>query len=154
MSSGVVSTVLAGLMPLLGAGLGASATLLVQRNSGRQSKLRFLAESRLAHRDELKSAILAYFEAAQRLQGEFDIRERGGTPEDVKPLIERVWLAEKQVEIICSDALRDRMVAHARGLHDVVRDPVTHPDWWAYCRPLQEDLLAQAKAELARDHVW
>ncbi|WP_280490470.1 hypothetical protein [Nocardia carnea] len=154
MSSGVVSTVVTGLMPLLGAGLGASATLLVQRNSARQTKSQFLAESRLAHRDELKSAILAYFEAAQRLQGELDVRERGGTPDDVKRLIESVWLAEKQVEIICSDALRDRMVAHARGLHDVVRGPATYPDWWAHCRPLQEDLLAQAKVELTRDHDW
>lgn len=154
MLSGVVSTVVTGLMPLLGAGLGASATLLVQRNSARQSKLRFLAESRLAHREELKSAIIAYLEAAQRLQGEFDVRERGGTSNDEKRLIEGVWLAEKQVEIICTDALRDRMIAHAQGLHDVVRDPMRFPDWWAHCRPLQEDLLAQAKIELARAHDW
>ncbi|MFI6364974.1 hypothetical protein ACIBG0_19705 [Nocardia sp. NPDC050630] len=65
MSSGVVSTLVTGLMPLLGAGLGASATLLVQRNSAREAKLEFLAESRLAHREELKSAILDYFATAQ-----------------------------------------------------------------------------------------
>ncbi|WP_040789158.1 hypothetical protein [Nocardia paucivorans] len=154
MSSGVVSTLVTSLMPLLGAGLGASATLLVQRSSARQSKLEFLAKSRLAHREELKSAILAYFETTQRLQGELDARERGDTPDDLKRLIESVWLAEKRVEIICSDPLRDRVIAHARGLHDVVRDPVAHPDWWAHCRPLQHELLSQVKAELARDHEW
>ncbi len=152
MSSGVISTLITGLMPLLGAGLGASTTLLVQRSSAREAKLRFEAENRLAHREELKSALLDYFENAQRLQGELDVRERGGTPDDLKRMIESVWLAEKRVEIICSDALRDCVVAHARGLHDAVRDAAAHPDWWAHCRSLQNDLISQAKAELARVH--
>jgi hypothetical protein len=154
MSPGVVSTLLTSLMPLLGAALGASATLLVQRSSARQSKLELLAESRLAHREELKSAILGYLETAQRLQSELDVRERGGVPEDLKRLIESVWLAEKRVEIICSDALRARIVAHAEGLHAAVRDPAAHPDWWAHCESLQAGLLAQAKVELVREHDW
>jgi hypothetical protein len=127
---------------------------MVQRSSARSAKLKFLAESRLARREEVKSAIIDYFEATQRLQGELDIRERGGTPADLKRLIESVWLAEKRVEIICSDALRDRVVAHARGLHAAVRDPATYPDWWAHCSALQSDLLAEAKAELIPKHDW
>lgn len=154
MSSGVLSTFVTGLLPLLGAGFGASATLLVQRSTARTTKLKFLAETHLAHREELKSAIIDYFEAAQRLQGELDIRERGGNPTDLKRLMENVWLAEKRVEIICSDALRDRMVAHARGLHDAVRDAAAHPDWWAHCAELQRDLLTEAKAELVPKHEW
>lgn len=154
MVSGVLSTFVTGLLPLLGAGFGASATLLVQRSTARTAKLRFLAETRLAHREELKTAIIDYFEATQQLQGELDVRERGGTPADVKRLMENVWLAEKRVEIICSDALRDRMIAHARGLHDAVRDPVAYPDWWGHCSALQRDLLAEAKTELAPKHEW
>ncbi|MEV6432267.1 hypothetical protein [Nocardia sp. NPDC051463] len=154
MSTGVVSTLVTGLLPLLGAGLGASATLMVQRSSARAAELKFRAESRLARREEVKSAIIDYFETTQRLQGELDIRERGGTPADLKPLIESVWLAEKRVEIICSDALRDRVVAHARGLHDAVRDPATFPDWWAHCSSLQCELMAEAKAELIPKHDW
>ncbi|MFE3195398.1 hypothetical protein ACFXHA_40795 [Nocardia sp. NPDC059240] len=154
MTAGVTTTLVTGLLPLFGAGLGASATLLVQRSSAREAKLRFRAESRLAHREELKSALLDYFETAQRLQRELDVRERGGTPQDLKRLIENVWLAEKRIEIICSEVLRDRVVAHARGLHDAVRDSVAHPDWWAHCQTLQCDLLSQAKVELARNHDW
>lgn len=154
MSTGIVSTLVTGLLPLLGAGLGASATVAVQRSSARAAKLKFLAESHLARRDELKSAIVDYLETAQRLQGELDVRERGEAPADLKRLIESVWLAEKRVELICSDALRDRVVAHARGLHDVVRDPVTYPDWWAHCSSLQSDLLAEVKAELVPKHDW
>lgn len=154
MSSGIASTVVSGLLPLLGAGFGASATLMVQRSSARAARLRFAAESRLAHREELKSAIMDYFEAAQQLQGELDVRERGGTPADLKRLVEGVWLAEKRVEIICSDILREKMVAHATGLHNAVRDPVMYPDWWAHCSSLQRDLLAQAKADLLPTHEW
>ncbi|MEV0292154.1 hypothetical protein [Nocardia sp. NPDC050710] len=154
MSSGIASIVVSGLLPLFGAGFGASATLMVQRSSARAAKLKFAAESRLAHREELKSAIMNYFEAAQQVQGELDVRERGGAPADLKRLIESVWLAEKRVEIICSDTLRDKMVAHARGLHDAVRDAVTYPDWWAHCSLLQCELLAQTKADLARKHDW
>ncbi|MGW5381433.1 hypothetical protein [Nocardia sp. NPDC003963] len=154
MTSAVVSTVVTSLMPLLGAAVGASATILVQRNSARQSKHEFVAESRLAHREELKSAVLAYFEAAQRLQTEFDIRERGGTPQDPRRSIEGVWLAEKRVELLCSEELRGRVLAHASALQDIVRDPVAHPDWWAYCEPAQHALLSQAKLDLARDRGW
>ena len=86
-------------------------------------KVRYTAESRAAHRAELKSAVLNYFEHAQRLQGGLDARERGEPLPDLKRLIEDVWLAEKTVEIISSDALRDRIIEHARGLHRAVRDP-------------------------------
>lgn len=154
MTSALVSTLVTSLMPLLGAAVGASATILVQRNSARQSKSEFLAESRLAHREELKSALLAYFEAAQRLQAELDIRERGGTPDDPKRSVEGVWLAEKRIELLCSEELRSCVLAHAGALHDAVRDPAAHPDWWAHCGSLQHDLLAQAKRDLARDREW
>ncbi|MET8797678.1 hypothetical protein ABZV91_14715 [Nocardia sp. NPDC004568] len=154
MTSAVLSTLVTGLTPLLGAALGASATLLVQRNSARHSEREFLAERQLAHREELKSAILTYLEAAQRLQTEFDIRERGGAPADPRRLIEDVWLAEKRVELICPDELRDRVLAHASALQDIVRDPGAYPDWWAYCAPAQHELLAQAKRSLIRDQGW
>ncbi|WP_157228829.1 hypothetical protein [Nocardia brevicatena] len=65
-----------------------------------------------------------YFEAAQQPQGELDVRERGGTPADLKRLVEGVWPAEKRVEIICSDTLREKMIAHAKGLHNAVWIPV------------------------------
>ncbi|MFQ6398977.1 hypothetical protein ACLMAJ_36765 [Nocardia sp. KC 131] len=67
MSTGVVSTLIMGLLPLFGAGLGASATLMVQRSSARAAKLEFRAESRLARREEVNSAIIDYFETTQRL---------------------------------------------------------------------------------------
>ena len=83
---------------------------------------------------------------------ELDARERGETPTNLKRLVEQLWLAEKAVEVICSDALRDQLIAHARSLHRVVRDAVMYPDWWACCALLQEALLAQIKVELHPNH--
>ncbi len=100
----------------------------------------------------MKSAALGYLAHAQRLQGELEARERGETLTDLKRLVEQLWLAEKGVEIICSDALRDRLIGHARGLHRVVRVGVTHPDWRDHCANLQEALLAQIKVELHPNH--
>jgi hypothetical protein len=148
MSSGVASDLITGLLPLVGAALGASATVAVQRSTTRASRLQYAAEVQTARREEVKSAVINYFEQTQRLQGQLDARERGESPIELKVLIEKVWLAEKQVEIIASDALRDRLIAHARGLHQVVRDPRAFPDWWDHCSDLQSDLLAQIKRDL------
>lgn len=126
--------------------------MAVRRATTTAERERYAAESRAAHRAELKAAALNYLEHAQRLQGELDVRERGESPTGLKRLIEELWLAEKGVEIICSGALRDRLIAHARSLHQVVRDAAAYPDWWAHCAPLQEVLLAQIKLELEPKH--
>jgi hypothetical protein len=148
MTSGIAADLITGLLPLLGAGLGASATVVVQRSSTTATRMQYAAQVRTVRRDQVKTAVISYFEHAQRLQGQLDARERGDSPNDVKQLIEKVWLAEKQVEIIASDDLRDRLIAHARGLHDVVRDETIFPDWWAHCAHLQDVLLAQIKQDL------
>ena len=131
--SEIASPLVSGLLPLVGVAVGAWATVAVRRSTTRAERERFVAESRAAHRAEVKSAALDYLAHAQRLQGGLDARERGKTPTDLKRLVEQLWLAEKAVEIICSDALRDQLIAHARGLHRVLRHAVTYPDWWASC---------------------
>lgn len=150
--SDIASPLISGLLALSGVGVGAWATMAVRRAATMADRERYIAESRAAHRAELKTAVLNYLEHAQQLQGELDVRERGQSPEDLKRLIEQLWLAEKGVEIICSDALRDRLVAHARGLHEVVRDAADYPDWWAHCADLQYALIAQIKLELEPHH--
>lgn len=151
MTTDVVSTIIAGTLPLVAAGLGAAATIAVQRGTAKAANVRFAAETRTSHREEIKTAVLDYLNHAQRLQGQLDARERGEPAPKLKRLVEQLWLAEKAVEIICSEALRDCLVAHARGLHDVVRQPQRYPDWWARCAQQQYDLLAQVKQELAHE---
>jgi hypothetical protein len=153
MTTDIASSLIAGILPLVAAGLGAAATIAVQRGTTKAARDRFTAEIRASHREEVKTAVLDYLNHAQQLQGQLDARERGEPASDLKRLVEELWLAEKGVEIICSQALRDRLVAHARGLHDVVRDPQTYPDWWARCADLQYDLLAEVKQELTHGRL-
>jgi hypothetical protein len=144
-----VSTLLiSGFLPLVGVGIGAIATLLVQRQSSQDSRNRFVVENRRAHQDAVKAALMTYFERAQDLQGQLDARERVGQHADLKPLIEHIWLAEKALEIICSDELSACVVVHARALHEVSRDDVKYRDWWPHCEAAQTALIAQAKRDL------
>jgi hypothetical protein len=146
--SDLATGIVTGLLPLIGVGIGTAATLVVQRSSERASRGRFVAESRRTYQDEIKAALMTYFETAQVLQGQLDNRERGAEFNELKPLIERVWLTEKALEIVCSDELATCLIAHARALHDVVRDGRTHLDWWQHCAEPQAALIAQAKRDL------
>ncbi|MFI5808774.1 hypothetical protein [Streptomyces sp. NPDC051561] len=128
--------------------VGAAATLLVQRSAARETRARIAEERRAAHRAEVKAAISSYLEAAHKLQGELDARERGEAAPAIKGLVERLWPAEKQVEIISSDDLQQPLIAHNKALHDVSREPTQYPDWWVHLEPLQTDLLRAVKREL------
>lgn len=150
----IATPLISGLLPLLGVGVGAGATVWVRRSTTAVKRGRFAAESLAKTRAEFKTVAMNYLEHAQRLQGELDERERGVTHADLKRLVEQLWLAEKGVEIICSENLRDRLIDHARGLHEVVRDAVAYPDWWDHCRSLQEALLVQLNTELAPRHQF
>ena len=71
MSSDTASLLIIGLLPLVGAGLGATATIAVQRSTTRASGMRFAAETRLARREEIKTALLRWLNAGRA-------RSRGG----------------------------------------------------------------------------
>jgi hypothetical protein len=47
-------------------------------------------------------------------------------------LVEQVWLAQKQVDIICSEKLRQPIEEHATALNEVARHEADHPDWWEH----------------------
>lgn len=144
----VGTDVLNSVLPLLGAGLGAGATIIVQRSSTSAQRNQFALQLQAERREEIKTAINDYFEHTQRLQRQLDAREKGEAAPDLKDLIEKVWLAEKRVEIIASDGLSEKLIAHARGLHEVVRDEGQFPDWWEHCSDLQAELLARVKIDL------
>lgn len=137
------------LLPLVGVAIGAAATVIVQRSSTSAQREQLGRQLAAQRRDEIKTAINDYFEHAQRLQRQLDAREAGESPSDLKDLMERVWLAVKRVQILASDDLSDKLIAHAQGLHQVVRDGGQFPDWWAHCSALQIDLLSSARRELS-----
>lgn len=140
--------VLNSVLPLVGAAMGAATAVIVQRSSTNAQRNQLALQLQAGRREEIKTAINDYFENTQRLQRQLDAREKGEAVLDLKDLIEHVWLAEKRVEIIASDSLGEKLIAHARGLHEVVRDEDRFPDWWAHCSALQTDLLARARTDL------
>lgn len=168
MSADLWTTTLTGVLPLVGVLIGAGSAISVQRNSTRTSRLRFAAESQHAHRVEVKAAIVSYLEIVQQLQTSLDAREhlrsnRGSllkrprhennAQDSLLNVLERTWLAYKQIDIICSQQLRKPLFAHTQRLQKVARDS-KHPDYWASLRPLQAELMEAIRVELSPAHDW
>lgn len=144
----LVQSLFTPVLTLFGVGVGAWTTVWVRRSTTVAERAKLDAEDRRIRRSELKSAILAYLEQAQRVQGALDERERQGGQPATKQLIEQLWLTEKAVELICSEELLSSLINHASALHDVSRDANTYSDWWAYCEPYQHDLMRRVRSEI------
>src|ERR1700761_8446832 len=61
---------------------------------------------RTAQRIDVKTAIAAYLEVAQHLQTQLYAREHAREFDDVVLMVEQIWLAHAQVDILCSQQLR------------------------------------------------
>jgi hypothetical protein len=141
--------ILSGVLPLLGVLIGSGSTILVQRSSARESRIRAEAERRGAQRTEVKSAIESYLKVAQHLQSQLWSREHGGEVLDIPPIVEQVWLAHAHVDIICSERLRVPLTEHALALHDVARHEEQYPDYWEHVLPHKLALHDAIRKELS-----
>jgi hypothetical protein len=154
MNTGIGVTILTGVLPLVGVLIGAGATVSVQRSSARAAHYRFAAESLQAKRGEVKSSVVSYLEIVQHLQTQLDAREKGDDVPDLRSMVEQVWLAQKQLDIICSEQLREPLVQHATALHKVTRHEAEYPDWWTFVTPFQGSLLEAMRVELGQSYDW
>ena len=103
-----------------------------------------------AERADVKTAIASYLEAAQHLQTHLYAREHGREFEDVALMVEQIWLAHAQVDILCSERLRLPLVRHAQALNEVARHEERHEDWWDYVLPYKAALMDAIREELRR----
>jgi hypothetical protein len=142
--------ILGSTLPLAGVALGAGATVWVQRSSVRESRDRLAEQRRTAQRAEVKSSVVGYLETAQHLQTKLNEREHGGEVTDLAVLIEQVWLAQEQIDIICPEQLRKPVEDHASALNEVTRHEADHPDWWGYVSPYTKHLLDAVRDELSK----
>ncbi len=140
--------ILSGVLPLLGVLVGSAATIGVQRNSARETRMRSAAEARQAQRSELKAAIASFLEAAQHLQTQLYAREHGRDVPDLALTAEDVWLAHAQVDILCSAPLREPLVQYADALNAVARHEDRYPDWWSHVIPYKSAFIDAVRAEL------
>jgi hypothetical protein len=140
--------ILNAVLPLIGVLIGAGATIAVQRSSAREARQRAVAEARQAKRTEIKSAIASYLEVAQRLQHALYERKHGREVPDIPAMVGELWVAHAQVDILCSDGLREALVRHAEALNAVGLHEGRHPDFWEYVRPYKNALLDAVRDEL------
>jgi hypothetical protein len=148
MSTDIGVIVLSGILPLLGVLVGSGSTIFIQRSSARESRIRAAAERRQAQRAEVKSAIDSYLEVAQHLQTQLYAGEHGREVPDIAVMVEQTWLAQAQVEIICSEGLRRPLEEHAIALNEVARHKEQYPDWWGYVYPYKRALHDAIRKEL------
>ena len=149
MSTDIGVVILSGALPLLGVLIGSGSTVLVQRSSARESRLRAEVEMRQAQRAEIKSAIDSYLKVAQHLQTQLYSREHGGEVPDIPVIVEQIWLANAHVDIICSEGLRGPLTEHALALNEVARHEEQYSDWWGYVLPRKLALHDAIRQELS-----
>lgn len=148
MSTEIGIVILSGALPLLGVMIGSGSTVLIQKNSARESRIRAKAERRQSQRAEIKNAIDSYLKAAQYLQTQLYSREHGEEIPDVRVMVEEIWLAHAHLDIICSEGLRTPLTEHALALNEVARHEERHPDWWGYVVPRKLALHVALRKEL------
>lgn len=122
-----------------------SREIEVQDNQRREDREQALQN---AQRADIKTSIAGYLEAAQHLQTQLYAREHGRNFEDVALMVEQIWLAHAQVDILCSQRLRLPLVRHAQALNEVARHEERHEDWWDYVLPYKAALMDAIRDEL------
>jgi hypothetical protein len=63
-------------------------------------------------------------------------------------MVEQIWLAHAQVDILCSERLRLPLVRHAQALNEVARHEERHEDWWDFVLPYKAVLMDAIRDEL------
>ena len=132
--AGVAGTLASAVITQVLAMRSRSREIEAQDNQRREDREQALQN---AQRADAKTAIAAYLETAQHLQTQLYAREHGRDFEDVALMVEQIWLAHAQVDILCSERLRLPLARHAQALNEVARHEERHEDWWDYILPIR-----------------
>ena len=143
--AGVAGTLASAVITQVLAMRSRSREIEAQDNQRREDREQALQN---AQRSDAKTAIAAYLEAAQHLQTQLYAREHSRDFEDVALMVEQIWLAHAQVDILCSERLRLPLVRHAQALNEVARHEERHEDWWDYVLPYKAVLMDAIRGEL------
>lgn len=119
-------------LPLLGVLLGTGGTLLGQHLATRVDRKRLEHDRLVVMRTERKAAILSFLDVAQRIEMALDEHaEPKDSPgeADSKESLHQLWLAKKNVELVCSPELAQSAHDYTYALHVSLRSPdrITDP---------------------------
>lgn len=113
-------------LPLLGVLLGTCGTLLGQYLATRADSKRLEYDRLAALRAERKAAILSFLDAAQRIELILDrqpvFKDQPGENTAQENLHE-LWLAKKNIELVCSPELAQHAQDYTSALHVMLRNP-------------------------------
>jgi len=143
--AGVAGTLASAVVTQVLAMRSRSREIAAQDNQRREDREQVLKN---AQRADVKTVIAAYLEVAQHLQTQLYAREHSLDFEDVALMVEQIWLAHAQVDILCSERLRLPLARHAQALNEVARHEERHEDWWEYVLPYKAALLDAIRDEL------
>jgi hypothetical protein len=148
------STALPALLSLAGVGLGAVATLVGQYlttlNASRQAR----AERAAARRAERKEAIVRFLDVAQDVEKLAEDIYNGFTDRKAADgrLTHQLWLAQKIVDLMCSEQLRKPTFEFTQLLHVAVwTGPPEGKQPWEYLGDARWAYMQAARHELGVD---
>ncbi|HEY1175108.1 MAG TPA: hypothetical protein VGF17_03045, partial [Phytomonospora sp.] len=131
---------------LLGTVVGALGAVMAQHLAVRAAERRDDRHHRAAMRFERKAAIDLFVEVAQeveRVAGSHGVEERSIAGQ-------RLWVAHKQLALICSDDLEAALSALADKLNEVLWGDLRGTPVWEFTRAETNAFRAAARAELER----
>jgi hypothetical protein len=149
--------VYASLIPLAGVLVGGGLAYVAQRvalRSAEQSDTRrqavTRAEARRAERMTIVDRLLAGAQDVERIAAERHYAGVSGTEWRAKAdaAMDRLWVAEKMVRILCSLEMHDAAHEFVTALKDALDRPPEDFDLWGHLAPTWTALLDAARVEL------
>jgi len=149
------SSTLPALLTLAGVLLGAIATLVGQYLTTLDAARKARAERAAARRAERKEAIVRFLDIAQDVERLAEDVHHGITDRKAADgqLTHRLWLAQKIVDLVCSEQLRQPTFKFTQLLHEAVwtGPPDGRQPWeflgdarWAYVQAARRELGVDA----------
>lgn len=149
-----MSAVTSVVIPLLGVVVGAAGALSAQYLSTRVTKQQAEVARQAAIRAERKNTLLAFLEAAQRVEQAAEERYMtGNLPDDFPSRVHDMWFQHRCIELVNRPALVDKCEGYVWCLHAAIyRELPEGVDIWQFIKEHFDPFLTAARMELDLDH--
>jgi hypothetical protein len=149
------SSIIPALASLIGVGFGSAATLISQYLTTRVTARAAEAQRADALRAERKETILHFLAVVQDAES---IAERWRSDghrdrDEALSTTHRLWLAQKELDIVCSERLREPAFVLTRSLRDAIwkDSPEIQEALWHWLRGPRAAFMDTARQELGTD---
>ncbi|WP_144122724.1 hypothetical protein [Catellatospora sichuanensis] len=139
---------------LIGVVVGSVGSFLAQSFVAKVSREQAEANRRAAHRAERREAVHAFIGAAQAVESLAQRLHVGQVRDDTEAygLLQQMWLAQRLLELVCGEAVRNSALAFTIRIRAAVWDlPPSGKSHvlWEFLTPERSAFMAAARSELA-----